>query len=89
MKIPEGEKSDLGKLSEKIKDKYCSYEENTKDFKMVDFASKVTLPSGIAVSIATGLALASPVALVGGGVISFGLGIYFTYRKSNMKLKSP
>lgn len=89
MKIPEGEKLDLGKLREKIKETYCSYEENTKDFKMVDFASKVTWPGGIAVSVATGLAIASPVVFVGGGVISIGLGIYFNHWKSNMKLKSP
>lgn len=89
MKIPEGEESDLGKLNEKIKGKYCSYEENTTDFKLVDFASKVSWPGGMAASVATGLVLASPVVFVGGGVISFGLGIYFKYRKSNMKLESP
>lgn len=89
MRIPEGEKADLRKLSENIKEEYRSYEENTKDFKMVNFASKVSWPGGIAASVATGLAFASPVAFVGGGVISFGLGIYFKLRKSNMKLESP
>lgn len=87
MKILEGEKLDLGKLSEKIKDKYCLYEENIKDFKMVDFVLKVILLSGIVVLIVIGLVLVLLVVLVGGGVISFGLGIYFIYWKLNMKFK--
>lgn len=87
MKIFEGEKLDFGKLSEKIKEKYCLYEENIKDFKMVDFVLKVIWLSGIVVLVVIGLVLVFLVVLVGGSVISIGLGIYFNFWKLNMKFK--
>lgn len=79
MRILEGEKVDLRKLSENIKEEYCLYEENIKDFKMVNFVLKVFWLGGIVVLVVIGLVFVLLVVFVGGGVISFGLGIYFKF----------
>lgn len=89
IKIPKDEESDLMNLEEKIKEKYFSYEENAKDIKMVDIASKVVIPGGLSITTVTASIVGSPALAVGGAVFSIGLGVYFALRKGQMKLKSP